>query len=1603
MGATRTKVKYNLRLDNLEDIRPETLSDRNGILQSDHNRLNDIARNKLKVVEKTVRNNQAKLSEIEKLTIKQQTEIDFIKRTPTNFDLARVELFQNRFGTRKELVTDGIPDAEIITELFEPREDGNFEFGVLKNPRSKYLGAVEKAVNLSSLFGSSRKDIAYGETTRSIWIVTSDGPGERAYLFRCGLEFIDGQLNILSYWQLDAAGGSREHTGVCESTFNGVTTIMVGVSDESGFGAHFINRYRIRYNEKENLVTIADGQESSPLVPIFKGNGEILDGEVSTTIADLSVERVDISDPGKLRGLETVNEYLYIAIQNDSTSSEEEIDSFGYSFIRRVTITDIGVLTGGVNTYKYKLDDILEDGLNQNTGSNKWDLYGISAYRITNTLQQYSNVDQADIDDSFENSEDRNLFYIGVQNSSGLKRIALLDLNFADLPTNNPNFNKGFQNINTLSSDISGYTNQTSAPFITTLLDRTLLEVHQSNTSDIIAIHDLSGYDLFQGMVDYSAKVKRYFNTENFHAQLGVVVNAVAANQTQAITAGPDNDFSFTTAGGTRNRNLGTSPARFSEGNIFNFHNYLSGQPFWAKPQYTFAVTDGVDNPVSGVAALTWEGDVNSGTALYVSYLNNYEQPSLIKVDSNDINSVNPQIGADNFSQYEILTGTDSTPVSGSIGAFAGPVAYDPVNNKLWVATTNGFIHNITDGGNTLDFNIGNSFKVLKTYPQSVSNFGEITDGSLITALSIFDNQAYVGMNVPDNFGNAPDNTIVRVFDIDRSTSTQPISTSLFAVKGSVKDFNITDNGFYITRGESNIDKVYESQFGNNVFESTEVFDEFNFFANPVASASNGNQFGNSIKSTTFMTKQKSTEAFQKREWVLPRRAVAFGIKSTSDNTINPGKLKILDYSDVNNPLDWATFDISFSSVSNPTNFGVSGALLSGSGEIDSLTFIDDKLFVGRRDYGIGTVVNVIDFANDSATILVDTIAGLGSTFSGLRFGFKEIEEVKTGGLNEANNPDYHYSGIANPNIKLGTGRILDMDSALLSNNTNSSITTPYVIIGHEDTGIGSGSVSVINANTLESVVGIGPGTGSAKKVVINPDGSAFAATQSGVIYKIDDVRLIGKDNAQYTADFSAQSITPFYPTDTGSTSTVNNLTDFKVKNYINTLGNSRNIIYATFAEGSGSASMAVKFEYETVAEAGGSTASEFLNNAEIIYFDPSADRNVNSIDFLDNRIFLAFEDPRNDFRMSVLKKFDIVADEESPYSNNWTPILGSNGAVPNFVDYIDLYYNGIKSQITNLTSIPRMSLLFADTEAGSIVFKFPFVEKSKWFSTTQTIRADVNAVALARDAFVEDGFVTEFIDRNDSRIEFTGNWSDEVSPVTLPYTAPLYNLPEGRKKMRGKIVDNLGQVFNPSTFNIYDPFSVALDNGISFAWDGIDITNYNLQDGGNYDYNDNILMIKNENGVQVFDFVSITPGNVDFLPLFEKGKPLATVSLNDFNSSIKFFDTISTYKASNTTNAFFEETVNFDISQNPVIVIKTLDGTPLSTFQEATATGEADGNESAELVTDNLATTQKLITDPLGNPVNTIVLTGRSAKSQNKFTKKVKVSTFNFSIRERL
>lgn len=1601
------RLDYNLKHESIRDITPETLADLTGKTQSDHNRDNTIARNKLDSVERLGLNNKAKISELEKLTIKQQTEIDFIKNTPTNFDLADTELFTNRFGTLKSIIADGLPDAEILTDTFAPRSDGNFEFGLLKNPRSKPLSGVEKNVSLNTLFGQTVRGISYGESTNSLWIVTSDGQGARGYLFRCSPIFIDGQLNILSFWILDALGGFREFQSVAESLFNGAITLFVGVSDETGGGGHHLNRYRIRFDKTENIVTIADGKESSPGVPIYKAAGDILDGEVSSSDPDLLVEKVDFSEPGKLRGISVVNQFIYIVVQADTSASEEEIDSTGYSFIRRIKITSIGVLTSGANTFKFKLDDIFEDGLDSNSSPTHYDVYGIASYRL-NQVQTLSSLTQDEIDAIFLASKESKLLYIAAKHSTtNKKKIVLINLLNTDVTdTGSPSYNEGLKNINTILQEVEGYSSDSTNPFIATMPDRTILEVEQvTSRRNMLAVHDLSGFDLFQGDIKYTAKVKRYFNTENFHAQLGVQIGAISVNQSQAITAGPDNNFSFVTTGGSRTRNALTTPPTFtSPANILHYHSFLSGEPFFVKPDFTFAITDGVSNPIGNINALTIKGSVNSGQTLYVSYTSG-STTVLAKVPFSSITAVSPNTGADGFTQYQIVTASPEPLTAGSLGRFAGPVSYDPLTSKLWVATNSGFIHNVTDGGSTLSFNLGNSYAVVKLY-QPTTGSGTLTggkpiDGSTIIGLSVYNNIAYVAMSVPNAASQSATNTIVRVFDITRSTSTQPLSISTFCMKGIVSDIDVSDKGLFSTDGKSVLSSVYNSQFYKNVFESTEVLDEFNFFKNPIVSASNSAALGFQVTASTFLEKVKTSNSFQSKEWILPRRAVAFGLYTDASLTLNPGKLQIIDFSDLDNPLLWAEFVMSNTTSKDITQIGLSGSLLYGSGQIDAMTFVDDKLFVGRRNSGFGTHINVIDFATNTATIVNAPFQGSGNIFSGMKFGYKNAETDRTGGLNERNNASFHYSGFVNANVKVGHTKINDMSAALITNKTDQNILTPFVVIGREYLNDLSGSVDVINGNTLESVIGIGPGNvvgqGSAKRVVMNSDGSALVGYASGIIAKIDDVRLLENDGDDYFTNFLAEKVKVWYPTEVAATG----LTDMKIQHYIDVLGNHRNLVYVSYGTASGSPTLAAKFVFEDVASAGGAltTASEFLNNAEIVFFqNASTPGPVQSIDFMDNRIFLAINDIVNQFRLVTLKKFDVLPEKNVGYENNWFPVLGDNGFVDKVIDYDDLHYNGIKASINRLLAVSRMSLLFANTPNGSVMFKFPFVETSKWFSTTKTISSDINAVALSRDVFLEDGFVSEFIKRSDERIVFEGSWSDDVPAVTIPFTSSaLFDVPVGGKQMRGKLLQQNGFPYPVDSYTNYKPFTVAPDNGFNIFFDGSPVSNFG------YDFKSNVLMIDKDealNMVQVIDLIDVSTTGASFKPVFASGSVVATVSLNEENSTLRFFQTKQD-DFENLDGTYSERSYDLDITHTPVIQIRTLDGRPLATFQSAQGTGETTGQTESDLVKTDLASTEKVILDSDGNPVSILIVTGRKIKSEGKFAKRVVLRTFNFAISE--
>ena len=1592
--GSNIKVKYNFKVRNVKDITPETLVDVDGKLQSEHNEENTIARNKLNVVGSLAINNRTKITELEKLTIKQQTEIDFIKNTPTGFDLATTELFQNEFGTLRGVIIDGIPSADILTDVYAPRSDGNFEFGILKNPRTKYLGSSDEVVNLNGLFGSEIHDIHFGDKTNSLWIVTSDGTGKRGYLYRCSPQFINGNLNILQYWILNELGGTREYYGIAESFYDGKITLFISVSDETGAGAHYINRYRLAHDTISNIITIADGTELVAGVAYYKSTGDILDGEVSTSIADLAVERIDISEPGYMRGMEAVNDAVYMVVTRDTLASEEEVDNPGYSFIRRIKITTFGVLASGANTFKYKFDDLLEDDLNQNRtadGENTWEILGITAVKNQSmaVLDTYS---QAKIDSIYANDPNSKKFYIAAQHRGAVKKkkIFKIDLNNVEILNSTTSLYK----LTVIDNSIPGFTSLNTKPFITTTPNLNLIEVAQISASNkTLAVHEMNGFDSFQGNVKYSAKVKRYFNIENYHAQLAANVEGIAVNKQQPFTSILDDAFSFYTAGNVL-RERATLVSNLS---VINYSTYFNGEPAFSRPVVSFFMDRGDGNGIDSIKSLTIQGSVASGTALIAGY----KSGSLYyarKSNMSDIIAASavPKIGTDISIDYDLIATTPITITAGNIGAFDGNISYDPIMSKLWVTTNSGFLHNIPVGGGTLNYDSSKSLKVLKLY--DYNSVGQPTDGSKIIGLSVFGNQAYVAQYIPDGMGRAPKNTVIRKFDLTKSTSTQPFSNEIFVIEGITKDINAGNTGFFsvpalgdiTTKGRTNIQSILTKQFNNDIFESTESFDEFNFFKNPInlgLTSGTISHLGYNVLTSKYFEREKSINEYQDKAWTLPKKGLMFGLHNPAALTAL-GKLQIIDFSDVENPQVWAEFNVSNNTNNDPSLKGVSGAILHGSGSIDAVTFINDKAFVGRRNSGYGTTINVIDFANNNAFIIVDSMTGQGSKYSGMQFGYKNLEKNKTGNLAERNNADYHYSGLVNPNIKVGNGKINSMDSSYVKNKINENLLVPYVIVGRQSVG-GSGAVDIINANTLESVVGIGPGKGSVSRVWINNDGSAFATvngTSSGevTIWKINDIRLVPRDGAQYVTDFLAQEVIPYYPNGQRTL----NLTDMKVEHYIDTLGIEKNIIYASFADstsGTLGRTMAVKFNYETVADAGGGLTNpdEFLNNVEVIYQASNTSGAVTSIDYMDDRIFLSFFDSVNKFKMAVLKQHPFNPDTSfTGFSNNWFPILGENGQTDRFIDYTDLNYNGMKMPINNLHAAQNISMLFANTDKGSILFKFPMVPKSKWLSKTKPITFNANAVALARDVFIQNGDITETIDRNDSRIQYNGSWVEENPAVTVPYSAELYDRNRGFNSVGAQISKADGtNIVN--AFTKYQPFTFSTDAGISIFYDGVDIKN------AGFDYNSNVLMVDYTEPIKVFDFFDVA--SADYTSTYKDSK-LSTITMRDNDTTVAFFNTTS----GSLTNATLEHQsdilYDLNISQVPVCAVYAF-GKQLATFQ----------NEDVVSGSYDLATTQKLleINNPDGTktPVDRVIVKGKN----NKPVKSVRVSTYNIQIREKL
>ena len=1618
------KVDYNLKIRNIKDITPETITDIDGKLQSDHNTSNTIARNDLVKVKTDVRNNQAKLSEVEKLSIKQQTEIDFIKNTPTKFDLAETELFTDEYGTLRNYVINGNPNSDILLDTFAPREDGNFEYGLLKNPRMKYRGGITNIATLAPLFGSTVRDIHYSKKTGSLWIVTSDADG-RGYLYRCEQDFVDGMIQIIGYWVIDTPATDKQYISVAESYYDGKITLFVGVSDEGVSGdGHYLNRYRIKYNKATDTVTIADGKEIETGVPHYKNVGDILASTVTANL-DLGIQKVDIQEEGKLRGMDIVNDNIYLVFQNDeSVTAESDIDKNGYSLIRRIKLTEYGANSS--ISYKFKLDDIFEDALNTDryesspTTEPIWDAYGIAIMPVGDG-DFIENLTQEEIDSQIDANTDATLVCVSVQHRvTFAKKIVLMDLAYTDVTSTDPNYNTGLFNLTSVKYAIEGHSSNATTPYIAMSSEGNIIEVSENATygTRLLAIHDSTGFDIFQGNVKYTAKTKRYFDIEHFHAQLGVQVSSVCANRSVAITAGPDNTFSFTAGGYSKTRNtmVGTMTGDSSIGGLFHVHSYHNGEPLWSKPDLTFWVNTGGD-AISGIISTTIIGDVSTGESMYITHWSTEEEIALGFIDlTNSVpTGLTAEVGTEEIgTHYQSIEITNATPLAGNMGEFAGPVSYDPIAGKLWVATTYGFIDqvNITpaDDAGELDYTDGKSFKVLKLNGDDLSASGAIGIsgvafcGSQISALSVYDNKAYVAQYAPNAYYVEPKNTIIRVFDMVRSTSSFPMATDIFTVEGIVRDINVSDAGMYVTTvttGDdlssdttyrSQIKSIYTKQFNEDVFESTEVIDEFNFLNNPAliglgeGSFSGNVSLGYSITSSLYMERGIPADEYQEKGWVLPRRAIALGLKSTSALSLDKGKLQIIDYSNIDNPLLWTEFII-------PTGDKVSeGMLLPGSGSISAMTFIDEKLWVGRKDSVYGTSINIIDFAKNTAHIMVDSATGYGRRFSGMQYGFKEEQTDKTGTLHERNNSSFHYSGFVNPNIKIGDGVINDMDSAYLINKIDDSVVTPYVIVGRTPEEFTSGGVDIINGITYESVIDIGRSRGSVKKVCLNPDGSAivainrepFLGLSETSFWKINDIRLVSNDGEDYQAHFLAQEVKATFP---GGGEYMGDLTDMKVQHYTTTLGETNNIIYASFSSGvitPHSPAYAVKFNYETVSNAGGDM-DEWLNNVETIYYSTTInDDRVTAIDYMDDRIFLGFTNPANDFKMAVLKKFPVLPGTDVVgFSNNWYPILGDNGMIPKYMDYNDLNYNGIRSNITSINAIESCSLVFANTVRGSVLFKFPFVTTSHWHSKHKNIDHDVNAVALARDVYVEDGFLTELVERNDERLKFTGDWKDVSPGDDAPYTTPLFNKASGKRQMGAKLLQESGYAYATDTYYKYKPFTVAEENNLTLSWDGTDIANYG------YDYKDNVMMIEKDEPFPVMDLFNTTTAS--YTPIY-KDKKLATISLNEASSVIQFFQTASgTMSNEGITNQYNTFDLPLDISQVPVITIYA-EGKQLATFENIDGT-----------INETIANSQKLLTiekaDGTSVPVDRIIMKGKN----NKSVKKLRLVTWNQKVREKL
>ena len=78
-------VDYNAKITSLRDVNAELITDITGRTLADTGIDNKIVKTRLDGVEGLANDNRIRVAYLEQLSIKQQSEIDFIKNSPTNF------------------------------------------------------------------------------------------------------------------------------------------------------------------------------------------------------------------------------------------------------------------------------------------------------------------------------------------------------------------------------------------------------------------------------------------------------------------------------------------------------------------------------------------------------------------------------------------------------------------------------------------------------------------------------------------------------------------------------------------------------------------------------------------------------------------------------------------------------------------------------------------------------------------------------------------------------------------------------------------------------------------------------------------------------------------------------------------------------------------------------------------------------------------------------------------------------------------------------------------------------------------------------------------------------------------------------------------------------------------------------------------------------------------------------------------------------------------------------------------------------------------------------------------------------------------------------